>query len=130
MVKFKMEIVLYILCGIGTTVVNYGSDICFTRWCGILPSVANILSWILSTVFAYLTNKKYVFEKTNWALRTMVSEFSKFLATRLFSGCLEIGIFIVLVEWCRLDDILVNIGASIIAVLMNYVASKLYIFKK
>ena len=133
------EIIQYLIFGILTTVVSWGSYALFTKVLGISTAginIPNVLSWILSVTFAYITNKLWVFESKSWALKICLPELTKFLAARLASGVLEI-VGVPLLSFMGLNqsvfgvpDMWAKITTSVLVVIANYFFSKFIIFKK
>ena len=90
--KNKKEILMYIVFGVLTTLVGWGTYILFEK---ALKSVfwANLLSWICAVAFAYVTNKLWVFESKSWNAKILLKEVSTFLASRGITGVLESFLF-------------------------------------
>ncbi len=123
----KKEIVLYIIFGVFTTLVNLLSYLVFAKIFGINNFLSNIMAWFLSIVFAYVTNRIFVFESKN---EKILHEFSLFLIGRGFSGILDSFLFYIMVIWWMLDDFASKIVINIIVIILNYVLSKEIIFKE
>ncbi len=119
----------YIVFGILTTVVNFVSYMVFTKLLRLDYKVAASLAWVLAVVFAFVTNKLFVFksEETNKAV--LVKEASGFLFFRGLSYFVDIFSIIVLVEWLGVYDAVSKIIASGIVAVFNYIASKYVIFR-
>lgn len=127
--KYK-EILLYVVFGVLTTAINYIAYIVLAHSLGINVAVSNGAAWLLSVIFAFITNKLYVFESKSFKAPVFIKEFLSFVACRLFSGFLDMGIMIVFVNMLHLNDFIVKIGSNIVVVIINYVLSKLLIFKR
>ena len=80
--------------------------------------------------FAYLTNKPFVFESHDWSSKTVVPEFLKFVGTRVASLAAENLILLVTVDLLGWNRIGWRLIASVLVVIMNYVGSKLLVFRK
>ena len=129
------EILLYIVFGFGTTCVNWGTYSFAIIGFGWKITVANILSWITATIFAFVTNKRWVFNSYIWKPRLLIIEFGKFVSSRLITGGFEVIAVPLLVKF-RFDYSLFGISGfwskisvSIIVVVLNYFISKQFIFK-
>ena len=140
--KYK-EIITYLIFGVLTTVVSWGSYAIFALLLEktnlgttTTVSIANVLSWIFAVAFAYVTNKLWVFESKSWKPSIVWKEIVTFVTARLATGVLEwvgvpflvgIGmdqtIFGVKGAWAK-------ILVSILVVILNYIFSKLIIFRK
>ena len=115
---------MYLVFGVLTTVVNIVVYYVAADCLKINYLIANIAAWFL---FAYVTNRKYVFEsKSDHILKEMISFFSARLAT----GALDMGFMYVTVNFQILPDFIAKIVANIFVIIANYVLSKLFIFKK
>lgn len=135
-VKYK-EIIMYLIFGVGTTVVNWviytvivmlGKEVNLT--------IANIIAWVGAVAFAYITNKLWVFESKSWNPKIVWKELGMFLGARIFSGIFEIGLFPVLV-WLGMNQaifgvegMLAKVVISVLVIVLNYIFSKLLVFKK
>lgn len=125
----KKEIILYLLFGGLTTLVNvivYSVSFYIFN-IGNVP--ATIVAWIISVAFAYITNRKYVFESKNVGLWAVTKEAASFVFYRILSGLLDVAIMYVSVDVLGWNNIVWKIISNIIVVIFNYVASKLRIFK-
>ena len=89
--------------------------------------ISNILSWGLSVVFAYFTNRWFVFHSKN---KNKINEFLKFTGSRVLTLLLDSGLMVLGVEYLKIDDLLTKILVQIIIVISNYIISKLIVFKK
>jgi putative flippase GtrA len=123
----KREITLYIIFGIFTTLVNILSYLFLAKICGINILLANVMAWFFSIVFAYVTNRIYVFESKN---KNIFYEFALFVFGRGLSGVLDFLLFYLFVIGWMLDDVVSKIVINIIVIIFNYVFSKLIVFKK
>lgn len=133
--KKYQEIISYLFWGVATTCVSWGSYSLFAKGLDTSIIVANILSWICAVLFAYLTNKLFVFHSYSWKPDYLFREFTLFLSARLGTGALEI-IFVPLLVRLGLNQTIFGVkGAvskvlvSFLVVILNYVFSKLFIFK-
>lgn len=122
------ETILYLVFGILTTVINIAV-------CGLLADIlkwdiylSNTIAWILSVIFAFVTNKIFVFNSKTTDAKILLKETVSFLIARLIS----LG-FDMLAVWLMVDLWGVNIWigkiiSNIIVIIMNYIFSKLFIF--
>lgn len=96
----------------------------------LLLNAINILAWVLSVLFAYITNKRYVF-KSEEKKAGAVREFFLFLSARVMSYLLfDLLVYNALVFGARMDHRIVKILMNVLVVVFNYFASKFVIFKK
>mgnify|MGYP000009497061 FL=1 len=117
----------YLIVGGLTTVVSVGSYAIFSKILKIDYLISNILSWGLSVVFAYFTNRWFVFHSKN---KNKINEFLKFTGSRVLTLLLDSGLMVLGVEYLKIDDLLTKILVQIIIVISNYIISKLIVFKK
>ena len=125
--KLGREIILYVIFGVLTTLVNFVTYIFFVRFLNINYLISNVLAWFLSVLFAYVTNKIWVFESKN---KNILREMSLFLGGRLFSGVVDTGLMYVLIDILSVGDLISKIIIQVIVVILNYVISKIIVFKK
>ena len=130
LVKKHWDIVTYLFFGVLTTVVNYAVYLPCYNLLGLSASVSNVIAWVVAVVFAYLTNKPWVFKSHDWSMQTVVPELAKFIACRVGSGVLETGIIFVFVDWLGFDGNVFKLVTSVLVVVLNYIGSKLLVFKK
>lgn len=123
------ETISYLIFGILTTLVNLISYRLCT-FIGIDYRGATIIAWVLAVVFAYITNKIYVFKSNSFDLKTLKQELSAFILCRLLSGAFDLIFMIAAVEIFSIDDFIAKIFTNFFVVILNYIASKFFIFKK
>lgn len=124
------DILSYLFFGGLTTVVNYLVYFPCYYWLGISATVSNVIAWIVAVAFAYVTNKPFVFRSHDWRWKTVAPELAKFVGCRIGSGLLETAIIFLTVDLLSWNGILWKIITSVLVVLLNYVASKLLVFRK
>ncbi len=123
------EMVSYLIFGVLTTVVNI---VCFwvlDKGMGVDYKMATVLAWTLAVVFAFFTNKKYVFQSKSSSFRSVLREFGSFIFFRLLSLLLDLACMILLVELLAVDSLLAKIIANVFVVIFNYFASKFVVFR-
>ncbi len=142
-IKYK-EIITYIIFGVLTTLVNFFAFGLFTKMLGEeLYLVNNAVAWVVGVVFAYITNKLFVFESKSWALKLVAKEMTGFLGARIFSFLVEEGGMFLFISVLGLGEkslvvsgftitgqFIVKILLAVIVVVLNYVFSKFFIFKR
>ena len=129
LIQKNRDILLYLVFGVLTTLVNY---IVYFPCCymGIPASVSNILAWVVSVLFAYVTNKPFVFRSKDWSMKNVVPEAARFFGCRIGSGALESAILFVTVDLLHWNSAAWKIFTSVLVVVLNYVGSKLLVFRK
>lgn len=139
-VKYK-EIILYIVFGGLTTVVSFVSYAVFTKLINLQNeimgiAVSNVASWVCAVLFAFVTNKIWVFESKSGDVKTVFSELWKFVVSRLLTGMLE-WFGVPLLVYLGLNQtifgtpgMLSKLTVSVLVVILNYIFSKIFVFKK
>ncbi len=128
-VKKHKDILLYLIFGGLTTLVNYAVYLPLYNYAGASAALSNALAWIAAVIFAFLTNKPLVFQSHDWHLKTLLPELGKFLACRVGTGLLETAILFLTVDILHWNGNLWKLVTSILVVIGNYAASKLLVFK-
>ena len=127
--KYK-EIINYIIFGGLTTITNFVVYFICTKLFSIDEVISNGIAWFLSVLFAYVTNKIFVFESKTHGIKELV-EMSSFFLARVLSGiCCDVGTFALMVKVFAINDVVAKIVTQVMVIVMNYVLSKLVIFKK
>ena len=124
------DILSYLFFGVMTTVVNYLVYLPLYNGMGMSATASNAVAWVFAVAFAYLTNKPFVFRSNDWSMKTVVPELTKFVSCRIGSGVLETLIILVTVDILGWNGNIWKLITSVLVVVLNYVASKLFIFKK
>ncbi|GHV97229.1 membrane protein [Lactobacillus nasalidis] len=126
--KYK-DTIPYVIFGVLTTVVNIGVFWFFYRQLHVWMMVSNIIAWFASVLFAYLTNRKWVFHSEAASFADYCKEITAFFAARLATGVLDWLIMFIFAEKMGFNDMIMKIVANIVVIILNYVASKFWIFK-
>ena len=130
LLKKHEEVVSYLFFGGLTTVVNYLVYLPCYNLLGFSGTVSNVIAWIAAVAFAYLTNKPFVFKSHDWSAKTVLPELTKFVGCRVGSGLLETAIIFVTVDLLGLNGNLIKVATSVLVVVLNYIGSKLLVFRK
>ena len=130
------ELINYLVMGVLATVVNLAVKY------GLLFTVLNasnatqlqiavIISWVTACLFAYVTNRKFVFKSKS---EKILKEFTAFVSARIFTLILEMLIMFIFVTLLKLNSdlwvVIWSLVAQVVVIVVNYVLSKLVIFKK
>ena len=124
------ELVAYLFAGVATTVVNYVVYFIATRWFGLAVMPGTWVAWVLAVAFGYAVNKAFVFKTHCESMAALVKEAVSFFTMRLVSLGAETVIMFVTVEMIGLNDLVMKLLTNFIVIVLNYVFSKLFIFKK
>ena len=123
------EIITYVFFGGLTTVVNFLVYYPLYNYFDQSATLSNIISWVVAVIFAYFTNKPFVFKSNDWSLKTCIPEFAKFVGSRFGSGLLETVIIRVTVDILLWNGNVWKVLVSVIVVILNYITSKFFAFK-
>ncbi len=124
------DVLIYLVFGVLTTVVNYLVYLPCYNLLHMSAAVSNVIAWVFAVIFAYLTNKPFVFQSHDWSAKTVVPELTKFVMTRLGSGAAETVIIFLTVDVLRWNGNVMKLATSVLVVVLNYVGSKLLVFRK
>lgn len=129
LIKKHWDILVYLFFGGLTSLVNILVYAPLYHWVGLSATFSNVIAWVASVAFAYLTNKPFVFKSYDWSAKTVLPELGKFVGCRVGSGLLETGILALTVDILAWNGLLMKILTSILVVVLNYVGSKLLVFR-
>ena len=124
------EILLYLIFGGLTTVVSMVTFWLAYNVFGIHELIANVISWICAVAFAYLTNAKLVFESKPATAQEQLREIISFFTGRLATLGVEELLILVFATWLGFNGLIVKLVAQVVVVILNYIISKLIVFKK
>lgn len=127
--KYK-DIIPYGIFGVLTTLVNVIVYWTSARLLGLGVMPSTVIAWILAVLFAYITNRKWVFHSTAVTAAEIRKEIISFFVCRLATGVLDWACMFIFVDLLRLYDVAIKVLANILVIILNYVASRLVIFKK
>lgn len=142
----QYEIVSYLVFGVLTTVVNfvvyglsnllagddYEAKVLFTvgSFEFLWIYVSQALAWVAAVIFAYITNKLFVFESTSWKAQVVLKEVVSFFSARILSFILfEELLFMLLAGVLSINGWIAKIIISVLVIIFNFIASKLVIFR-
>ena len=124
------EIINYLIVGGLTTIVSILIYALFTKLFHVNYMISNLISWIGSVLFAYVTNKKFVFKSKCENKKKVFIEIYQFFKYRVFSFIIDVLLMYVFVELVTFDDMVAKVIVQVIVIILNYVFSKLFVFKK
>ena len=127
--KYK-NIIPYLFFGVCTTSINI-----FTYWlCSHLLNIpvmiSTIIAWVFAVLFAYVTNRRWVFHSQVSSFYNILQEIIKFFACRIATGMTDWLLMWLFVTQLCFDDVIIKTLANIIVIVFNYLASKMIVFKK
>ena len=131
------EVLLYLLFGGLTTVVDFGVSFLLYRLLGdameqnrLLIHAANAVAWVCAVLFAFFTNRVWVFRSDRRGFLPILLELFSFAGGRVLTFLLQEGVIALFYDVLALNKYAVRIGAAILVILLNYVISKLLVFRK
>lgn len=120
----------YLIFGFLAFVLNYVLYFLFSSVMHIHYMAATALSWVLTVVFAYWTNRTFVFKSRNKSAQSLGREFAAFISARIGTEFLELGLMFVMVTLAGINEYISKFVCQVIVILANYFLSKLWIFKE
>ena len=137
------EVLSYLFFGVMTTVVNFAVFYVSDKILGngslaefsvfghlfriTFEDISTFIAWVIAVLFAYITNKLWVFESKN---ANRLKEAFDFFLARVMTGILDLLIMYVFVDLLLCNGMIIKIISNAIVIVLNYIASKLFIFKK
>ncbi len=124
------DILSYLFFGGLTPLVNFLVYFPCYNYLGLSATASNVIAWAVAVAFAYLTNKPFVFQSHDWSWKTVGPELAKFVGCRIGSGLLETAAIFLTVDLLGWNGNLMKVILAVVVVILNYIASKLLVFKK
>lgn len=124
------KIFMYVLMGGFTTLVNIISYWISVQAFHLDYRIGTTIAWLAAVLFAYITNKKFVFESYTPTLKSRLTEMGTFFGFRVLSFFMDLGVMIVLVSGIGMNGTIAKIWSNVIVLIANYVFSKWFIFKE
>ena len=129
--KYK-EIINYLIFGVLTTVVSLVTYyICVYTFINpeeaVQLQIANVISWFIGVTFAYITNRKFVFESNE---QNKIKEASKFVTSRIATLLMDMAIMFIGVTLLKFNDKIIKIVSQVVVIIANYLLSKIIVFNK
>lgn len=128
--KRNKSVLLYLFFGALTTLVSILSFILAGTVLRFNVHIANTISWVLAVTFAFFTNRKWVFDGKTSTRKEFFKQARDFYAGRIFTYFVEEVILIVFVNLLALNQDIVKIVAQFVILILNYIISKFFVFKK
>ena len=123
------EVLLYLFFGGLTTVISIGSFWLCDSVLQLNEHVANTVSWLLAVLFAFLTNRLWVFRSPAKGVAFWM-QLSRFYAGRLATFLAEEVVILVFITWLDFHSLTVKIAAQVMVLILNYIVSKIFVFRK
>ncbi len=129
LIKKHKKIIIYVFFGVCTTGVNAATYLICSRWIHMNTLGSTVTAWLTAVLFAYLTNRKYVFESKNTSFKAIAIEIISFMGCRLATGVIDVGIMYIFVDLLKYNDFMIKLLSNVLVTIINYIASRLIIFR-
>lgn len=126
----RKDVIMYGLMGILTTLINIFIFVVITKFFGWNYVAGTTIAWLVSVIFAYFTNKHFVFESVDYSIIAILRELLLFFIFRIISYIIDILLMVLFVEVLIVNDLISKIIANFFVILINFFASKYLIFIK
>ena len=128
--KSHIEGMRYLVFGGLATIVNIVAFLICEKCFGFSTTICNVIAWITAVIFAYITNKWFVFNSKVESVKKLISEMLSFFGARIFTLIVETIYLNITIDYLGYNSIFMKIISNIIVIILNFVFSKLFIFKK
>lgn len=130
LLKQYIDVIMYLFFGVLTTVINVISYwiLAYPLKLGIM--ISTVIAWFVAVLFAYITNRKWVFHSSSEGFGKIIKEVISFFTCRIVTGCVDWVCMWVFVDLIQLNDVIIKFMANIIVIVLNYITSKLVIFRQ
>lgn len=122
--------ILYLIFGGLTTAVNIAVYYLLFNWLSLENVPSTVIAWVASVLFAFVTNKNFVFESKEKGFKNIFRQITAFFGCRLLTGVMDVAIMWVAVDLLEWNSLVWKIISNVLVIVLNYFASKLLIFKK
>lgn len=123
----RKQLLIYLFFGGLTFFINFLVYV-LLYYAGANELAANIAAWIVSVLFAFYTNKYFVFQARSHDRQHVLHEILSFTGGRLLTLLIEEGILFLFITKLGFHSLLVKICAQIIVIILNFVVSKFFVF--
>lgn len=128
--KKNKEVLLYLFFGGLTFLVSVFSFAFFIQFWHWEALMANLLSWILAVLFAFWTNRIWVFQSPTPTFNAFILQLVSFFEGRIATLIIEEGLLWLFITLLHYNDLIVKVFAQLVVIILNYIFSKKWIFKK
>ena len=124
------ETISYLIFGVLTTIIDIAAYVIFSKLFGINYLIANMMSWTIAVIFAFVTNKIYVFNSRNYSIKTLLDEIPSFVSARLITLIFSLVFIYMCVVLFGINDVVSKVASNVFVVILNYILSKFFIFSE
>ena len=128
--KKNKEMLLYLFFGGLTFVVSVVTYGFFNIGMGLNELIANVMSWVLAVLFAFATNRVWVFQAPTHTITEFLKQMLSFFGGRVVTLVIEEIILLVFITWLGFNSMVVKVIAQVIVIVLNYVISKFFVFSE
>ena len=128
--KKNKEVLLYLFFGGLTFIVSIVTYAVFNVSMGINELIANVMSWVLAVLFAFATNRVWVFQAPTHTITEFLRQMLSFFGGRVVTLVIEEIILLVFITWLGFNSMVVKVIAQVIVIVLNYVISKFFVFSE
>lgn len=128
LIQKHWDLVPYLFFGVLTTAVDFAVYFPCFNVLGLSATASTIIAWCISVLFAFLTNKPFVFQSHDWSPQILFPELVKFLGTRIGSGAFQSAIMWLTVDQLNWNGNIMKLIVAVFVVIINYIGSKLLVF--
>ena len=125
--KYK-DVIPYLFFGVCTTVINVVVYWLMAHPLGMGTTISTLVAWLVAVIFAYVTNRKWVFHSKAKGRKEILEEIGSFFACRIGTGIVDWVIMLLFVDLIGFNDVIIKFLANVIVIILNYIASKFIIF--
>lgn len=126
-IKKHREFILYLIFGVATTLVNIVAYWALARLLSVGVLISTVLAWLVSVIFAFITSRLFVFEARSG---NILWQMATFFASRIFTGVVDTAIMVIFADMLGFNDIIIKILANVVVIVLNFILSKLIVFRK
>lgn len=123
------DIISYGFFGACSTLINIVAYYVLAHYLHLQTIVSTIIAWIIAVLFAYIVNRIFVFHSQVQTIKAIFREFYMFTGCRLGTELLDIGAMYFFVDYLHYNDLIIKTVANIVVIIVNYIASKFFVFK-
>lgn len=128
-IKYK-HIIYYLIFGALTTLVSFGTYWLCYDILHIPNLISNVISWIAAVTVSFITSKIWVFASKTWTVKIVIPEIIRFAGVRVFTLILEEIIMGITVDLLHYNGLLMKLISGIVVVILNYIFSRIWVFRK
>lgn len=130
LIRKNKSIIIYAVLGLLTTLVNYLLYFPLFYIAELSAALSNSIAWFFAVLFSFFTNKPFVFQSNDWSFGTLLRELIGFTGCRLLTGVLETVALLICVDVMNLNGFVCKIVVGIVVVILNYISSRIFVFRK